>query len=250
MPRLTARMSDFVPNQPWGQMWNLISIIFPLGTVLNATAIAAGGFLGLRLYSKMPKRAQFALFCLSGAMATAFAALMLGKAVSLAPILLCLLAGGLCGYGLRLDALAGRMESLLFGSSDKEGLINGLITASTVFCVGPMVIVGPLAEGISGDRSILLYKSVMEGLGSISLAAMYGPGVLFSAIPVYLIQATFTAFAADLQFAFPSTLVAQLTATGGGILLVNIISVLLKRAVKPVNMLPSLFFIALLGHWF
>jgi hypothetical protein len=121
-----------------------------------------------------------------------------------------------------------------------------LVTASLIFCIGAMAIIGSFDEAIRGDRTLLYTKSVLDAFASIALAASYGLGVLFSFVAVLIYQGTLTIFAGFLQHWFSPEVIAQLTGTGGVLIIGIGINLLDLKAIKLANLLPALVFIVVL----
>ena len=117
---------------------------------------------------------------------------------------------------------------------------KGFIYASLVFAVGSMAIVGSVADGVRGDHSILVTKSMMDGIISIPFAAGMGPGVLGSAVTILVYQGSLTLLARELQSFFSPEVITELTAVGG-VLVVGIgINILGLQKIKVANFLPAL----------
>ena len=123
---------------------------------------------------------------------------------------------------------------------------EGFLTSSLLFCTGSMAILGAVEEGLGGEPTVLLAKSVLDGCASVVLAASFGVGVIFSAIPLLLYQGGITVFARSLQYVFTDTITTELTATGGVLLVGLGISILEIKKMKIVNMLPSLVIVVIL----
>ncbi|MCD6285606.1 MAG: DUF554 domain-containing protein, partial [Anaerolineae bacterium] len=163
-----------------------------------------------------------------------------------------LILGGILGEVLKLDM---RVEA--FGDALKsrikiknERFTEGLVTAFLIFCVGSMTFVGALNEGLSGDRTLIFTKSILDGFTSIVLASVYGVGVLFSALPLFIVQAGLTLLASQFQMLFPEALIVQLTAVGGVLILGIGLGLLEIKQIKTVNLLPSLLVVTLLTFVF
>ena len=121
-----------------------------------------------------------------------------------------------------------------------EKFTEGLVTASLLYCVGSMVIVGAIEEGISGNRELLMVKSTLDGVSSIAFAASYGIGVMFSIFPMLLIQGGLTILARQIKSFFTASIIAQLTAVGGLLILGIGIELLNIGDINIENLLPSL----------
>jgi hypothetical protein len=117
---------------------------------------------------------------------------------------------------------------------------EGFVTATLIYCVGPMAILGPIQEGLTGDNSILLAKSMLDGVASIALASALGIGVAFSSLSVLLYQGFFSLLALQISSLMNEAMIHEFTATGG-LLIVGIgINLLELRKLKVGNMLPAL----------
>lgn len=159
-----------------------------------------------------------------------------------------ILIGGILGelfhLETRINNLSDRLKTRL--GSKETGFTEGLVTAFLIFCIGSMTIVGALNEGLTGDRSLLLTKSVLDGFTSIALASTFGIGVLFSIVPMLFFQGVLTVFAGLFSSFFSETLMNQLTATGGVLILGIGFNLLEIKQIKVVNLLPSLLVICIL----
>ncbi|HYD35156.1 MAG TPA: DUF554 domain-containing protein [Vitreimonas sp.] len=220
----------------------------PIGTFINIVAVVIGGVVGLLLNKNFPQKIQQIVFQGIG-----LCTLLIGMQMALQvkdPLILIfsILIGGILGEITRLEDRIENLSNMLkkrVGSQD-EGFTQGLVTAFLIFCIGSMTIVGALNEGISGDRSLLLTKSVLDGFTSIALASTYGIGVLFSVIPMLIFQGGLTVFASQFSDLFSQSLLLQLTATGGILILGIGINLLEIKKIKVVNLLPSLLVAVLL----
>jgi uncharacterized membrane protein YqgA involved in biofilm formation len=124
--------------------------------------------------------------------------------------------------------------------SERERFIEGFVTASLVFCVGPLTIIGSLQDGLDHGFSQLALKSVLDGFTSIAFAASLGWGVAAAAISVLVIQGSLTAIAAGLGGLLPAASIAAITATGGLLLAGIALRLLRLRALPVADLLPAL----------
>jgi hypothetical protein len=153
-----------------------------------------------------------------------------------------LILGGIIGVGIGLE------ESLLaFGDWLKasfqlgdERFTEGLVTAFLLFCIGSMTIVGAIEEGLHGKRELLLIKSTLDGITSIAFASTYGIGVLFSIIPMLIIQGGTTLLAAQAQRFITENVIGILNAIGGVLIIGIGINLLNLGKVNVTNLLPAL----------
>lgn len=217
-------------------------MVLPTGSLVNAAAIIAGSLVGMALHGRFPDRFRLIVFQGLG-----LCVLLIGAKMALTvtnPLLLIfsILLGGLAGEMLRLDRgferLGERAKTLL--RSRNPDFTEGLITASLIFCIGAMAIVGSFDEGIRGDATVLYTKSILDGFASVALASTFGSGVLFSFVPVLLYQGGLTIFAGMFQQHFTPIVISQLTATGGLLILGIGLTLLDIKRVNLSNLLPSL----------
>lgn len=217
-------------------------MVVPIGSLVNSAAIIAGSLAGMALHGRFPERFRHIVFQGLG-----LCVLLIGVQMALTvknPLLLIfsILLGGLAGELIRLDAAFERVgecakRALRSGNPD---FTEGLISASLIFCIGAMAIVGSFDEGIRGDATVLYTKSILDGFASVALASTYGSGVLFAFVPVLLYQGGLTIFAGLFQQHFTPLVISQLTATGG-LLIVGIGLTLLDiKRINLSNLLPSL----------
>lgn len=237
---------------------------FPgLGTVINVAAVLLGASLGMVAGHRFPQRTRSVVTdCLglvtllvAGLSAVSVADSTLATAVGPgAPVLIVLgslLVGGIVGSLLRieerLEGAAGTIQSWVArrtGGTDtaaaRERFVEGWLTASLLFCVGPLTILGSLSDGLGRGIEQLTLKSVLDGFAAMAFASSFGVGVLMSAVSVAVVQGLLTLVGVLLGAVLPGAHIAALTATGG-LLLVGIGLRLLRLRDVPVgDMLPAL----------
>jgi len=216
----------------------------PIGTLINMVTIIVGSFIGLALQQTFPPNIKTIIF-----QAIGLATLLIGIQMSLKLsdgylliLIFSMVIGGIIGELLHLDtqiqAFGAWLKSTL--NIGDEKFTEGLITASLLYCIGSMVIVGAIEEGISGNRELLMVKSTLDGVSSIAFASSYGIGVLFSIFPMLLIQGGMTILASQAKSFFTQTIIAQLTAVGGLLILGIGIKLLNLGDINIENLLPSL----------
>jgi uncharacterized protein len=226
--------------------------MIPIGSIVNAAAIIGGSLIGVMLHSRFPERIRQIVFQGLGLSTMVLGIQMALKVQDILILIFSILLGGIIGELLRLDTLFERLAIKLkkmTGSTD-AGFIDGIITASLIFCIGAMAIIGSFEEGLHGNPTIIYTKSILDGFASIALASTYGIGVLFSFIPVLLYQGSLTIFANSFQEWFSPMMIAQLTATGG-VLIIGISLILLDvKKINLSNLLPSLGIVIILTAYF
>jgi len=223
------------------------------GTIINVFTVLAGGMVGILARKAIAERYQKIILSGLGLFTVAIAFdLFLDGDQSLV-ILGSVLLGSLLGEWLqienRLTHLGERIEAWYTRRNGAAGdtFVRGFVTASLLFCIGPMAILGSIQDGLSGDFQLLLIKAVMDGFAAMALTTSLGAGVLFSALTVLLYQGGISLLAAQLQSVLTGAMINELNAVGGILLMGLAISTLLEiKPVKVGNMLPALLLAPLL----
>jgi hypothetical protein len=214
----------------------------PIGTLVNVLTVVMGSTIGLLLRKNFPKNIQAIIFECVGLATLVLGMQMALKVENFLILIFSLIIGGILGELMHLQTGMERLGDILKSKIKAKDarFTEGLITAFLIFCVGSMTIMGALNEGLSGDRELLLIKSILDGFTSIALASVYGLGVLFSIVPLFILQAGLTLLAVPLQGLLSAMIINQLTAVGGTLILGIGLSLLELKRVKTVNMLPGL----------
>jgi uncharacterized membrane protein YqgA involved in biofilm formation len=226
--------------------------MFLSGTLLNVATVLIGATIGLLAGARVPPRMQESLTTGLGfftfVIATFMALTMFTSADLLAgdelAVLGGLLGGVVVGELLRLhdglEALGGWFQRRLARDEEGSRIAEGFITASLVFCVGPLTIIGSLENGLSGDITLLATKSLLDGVASIAFAAALGAGVFLSALTVLVVQGGIAGGAFLLRDVMDAATVAAITSAGGLILLGVALRLLDLKPVRVANFLPAL----------
>jgi uncharacterized membrane protein YqgA involved in biofilm formation len=158
-----------------------------------------------------------------------------------------LVLGGIIGewidIELRLQHLGQWLECKFAKKGQGAGFTKAFVTTSLIYCVGAMAIMGSLESGLNGNHNILFAKSMLDGITALLFASTMGIGVLVSALPVFLYQGAITMAAGLLQGVLSSQVIAEMSATGG-LLIVGIgINILELKEIKVGNLLPAIFIV-------
>lgn len=220
----------------------------PIGTFINITAVIIGSLIGLLLGSRFPEKIKIIAFQGLGLISLLIGMQMALKVENPLTLIFSILMGAIIGELINLEKIFDNAGEFLKQKvkSKNTRFTEGLVTAFIIFCIGSMTFVGSINEGISGDKTLLLTKSMLDGFTSIALASTFGIGVMFSVIPMLILQGGLTIFAGMFQPFFTPSLINQLTATGGILILGIGINLLEIKKIKVINMLPSLLVIILL----
>ncbi|HEY8424833.1 MAG TPA: DUF554 domain-containing protein [Limnochordales bacterium] len=224
-----------------------------VGTLVNAAAIVAGSTLGMVLRRRAASAATDTVMQGLGLVTLLVGGQMAYEAISTrqpaAPLLSVLVGMALGAYlgerwaiERRLSRLGERARELVerrFGRQDGE-FVRAFVASSLLFAVGPMAVVGSLADGISGDARILLTKSAMDGIASVALASAMGPGVFLSAGTVLVYQGSLTLAGAVLGRAFDPLTMSAIDAAGGLLILAIGLNMVGATRLPIGNLLPAL----------
>jgi hypothetical protein len=217
------------------------------GTFVNVGAILLGTLVGTLIGSRLPTGLQERVMSGLG-LVTAVLGIDLALAwrdtnvlYVMGAILLGAVVGELLQIERRLDAFGDRLQRR-FAGGDGSTISEAFVTASLLYCIGPLAVVGAIQDGLTGDWSALATKSLLDGFASVALAAALGWGVALSAVAVLVIQGGFSLGAGLFDDVLRGEVLAALVATGG-LLLVGIgLKLLAIRDLKVGNFLPALLF--------
>ncbi len=228
--------------------------MFLSGTLLNIAAVLLGTSIGLLAGARVPRRMQESLTTGAGLFVVVLgtsmglriftdpAALPGHDLAVLAALLLGVAAGELLHLHDGLEWLGGWFQRRLArgGEERPSRIAEGFITASLVYCVGPLTILGSLQNGLTGDTTLLATKSLLDGVTSIAFAAALGPGVFLSAITILVVQGGISGGAFLLSDVMDPSTILAISAAGGMILLGVALRLLDLKAVRVANFLPAL----------
>ncbi len=240
-------------------MWSVFS-----GTIVNVATVAAGSLLGISVAKSLPERYRsivlqaLGLFTLTLGMDAAvleFSSTVeqfapvgdAGKTYGarLAMVMISsLIVGVVIGTALKLHE---RVEALgvwihnRFSQEDGHRFAEGFLTASVLFCVGPLTLVGCLENGAHGDPSLLYIKSLLDAFASLALASALGWGVFASVLTVAGVQGGLSLLAWRVADPLPDISIALMSAVGGVILLATGLMMLDIKKIPVANMLPGIF---------
>jgi uncharacterized protein len=214
-----------------------------LGTVINTGAIIAGSIVGVSIGSRLPENMRNTVLDGLGLVTVLVGLQMAMETKNILIVLGAILSGGMIGELLRIsdgiEKLGALLESLL-SKRENHTFGPGFVTASLVFCVGPMAILGSIQDGLTGDYSLLTVKSMLDGFASIAFSASLGWGVAFSAVSILLYQGAITLFAGFLSQVLTEAMITEMTATGGLIIVGIALKLLNLKEIRLANLLPAL----------
>ncbi|MBN1669075.1 MAG: DUF554 domain-containing protein [Anaerolineales bacterium] len=226
------------------------------GTILNTITVLIGGTLGLVFGARLPERVRQTVIAGLGIFTLAIGIQMFLQTQQPLIVLGSMLLGGILGEWWQIERglshLGGFLEqrfTMKQRASEKHAgqlarsdpFVRGFLTASLVFCVGPMTILGSIQDGLSGDYQLLAIKAVLDGFASLAFASSLGVGVLFSSLTVLVFQGSLSLVAMLAGAFINEAMMDEMTAVGGLLLVAIAISSLLE--IKPIrsgNFLPAL----------
>jgi uncharacterized membrane protein YqgA involved in biofilm formation len=218
-----------------------------IGTLINFAAIIAGSALGILFGSRLSENLKKTVIAGMGLFTSAVGLQMFLKTENALIVLGALILGAILGewWGLeeKLASLGTWLENGFSGSSGgtSSNFVRGFLTASVLFCTGPMGVLGSISDGLRGDYLTLSIKSVLDGITSIAFASTLGIGVAFSALPVLVYQGLISLLAAQLNSIMNTSMMNEMTATGGVLLIgIGISSLLEIKKIRVGNFLPAL----------
>lgn len=220
------------------------------GTIINVITVVIGGTLGTFLGSRLPNKMRETVMNGLGLMTLVIGAQMAMSSHNVLIVIGSILLGGIIGewIGIQafLDAIGKRLEDRFARGGETGKFTRGFVTASLIFCIGPMTILGSIQDGLVGDYNLLAIKSMLDGFASLAFSSTLGIGVAFAALTVFIAQGSVSIAAMLLGSALGSVTrdtpwVVEMTATGG-VLVMGIGLVLLElKQVRVGNLLPAIF---------
>lgn len=224
-----------------------------VGTFLNGLFIVIGALFG-RLFKNIPEPMKQTVLTIIG-LAVAVLGIQMGfESSNFIIIIVSLVIGAIIGEWLDLDGKFNRfgqwVESL-FGKSGQQGSIaEGFVTATLIFAIGSMAIIGALDSGLRNDHNVLITKGIIDGFTSIILASTLGIGVLLSAIPVFLYQGIIALLAGVISTYIPQEaldlFIKEMTATGGVMILAIGLNIAGLTKIRVANLLPGIVMVGVL----
>lgn len=225
-----------------------------LGTIINVIAILAGSSLGILIKGGMQEKLQNILVQACG-LATLFIGIsgtlqnMLivteeGIQTQGTLLLICsLVIGGFVGELIDIEARLDRVGETIKGmvkSQNDSRFVDGFVTASLVICIGAMAVVGSIQDGLTGDYSMLLSKSILDFIITIVFASTMGIGVMFSAVALGIYQGSITLLAVFIASYMTDSMIASLSLVGSALIFGVGVNLIWDKKIKVGNMLPAL----------
>lgn len=222
------------------------------GTIVNAAAIIGGGLIGFKLKGIREEIGKTVLQGLG--LAVSLLGITMGmKSDQFLIMIFSLVLGGILGELINIEGAlnrAGKTIEARFAKNGEGKIAVAFVTATLVYCVGSMAILGSLESGLHNNHTILFTKAMLDGFSAIVFASTLGIGVIFSAIPVFIYQGAIALASTYISSVIPAEMLGQIineiTATGGILILAIGLNILEITKIRIANLLPAIFIAALL----
>jgi hypothetical protein len=220
------------------------------GTLVNTVTVIVGSGLGLWVGHRLPENIKRIVLHAMGLVTILLGIQMALKTESALILIGSLVLGGITGELLKIEeALESVGEYLKKRVKSESGnFVLGFVSASLLFCVGPMTVVGSLEDGLFGKADLLYIKSVLDGFASLVLSSGLGIGVFFSFLTVLIFQGSLTLLGNQLEFILREDIITEMSAAGG-LLIVGIgLQLLDIKKIRVANLLPTLVYAVILAY--
>lgn len=215
-----------------------------LGTIINTLTVLGGGMLGLIIGDKIPDRIRVIIVQVIGLTTLAIGLRDVIDTANIVFPLVGMVLGGIVGELLRIeDRLAGIGEFLrrkFSKNSSNSTFVNGFVTASLLFCVGPLTILGAIEDASGKTPQLYIIKGTLDGFMTIIFAALYGVGAIFSAVSVFVVQGSLTVFGTSLDALLTDRMRLELFSAGGLAVIAIGINLLEIKKIRLGSLLPGL----------
>lgn len=214
-----------------------------IGTIINSFAIILGSLIGIFINKGI--KDEYKKTIMDGLGLTVIIIGLVGaiKTENTILVIISMVLGSIIGEAIgietKLDNLGNSLETKV--GRDNSNFSKGFVTASLIYCVGAMAIVGALESGLMGNYDTLFAKSIIDGISSIIFASTLGIGVAFSAISVLVYQGMITLLAIYLKDFLTPEVILEMSAVGGILIMAIGINILELKKIKIGNMLPAIF---------
>ena len=215
-----------------------------LGTIINTVTVIAGGGLGLIIGNKIPDRVRVIIVQVIGMTTLTIGLRDVLNTENIVFPLVGMVLGGIIGELLRIeDRLAGIGEFLrrrFTKSSSESTFVNGFVTATLLYCVGPLTILGAIEDASGRTPQLYIIKGTLDGFMTIIFTALYGVGAIFSAVSVFVVQGTLTIFGTSIDSLLTDRMRLELFSAGGLAVIAIGINLLEIKKIRLGSLLPGL----------
>ena len=214
-----------------------------LGTIVNTLSIIVGSLIGLSFRGRIPEKYSQTIMHGIGLAVVLIGLKTAFNTDAIMIVIISFVIGSLIGEFFRIEDRLDRMGDRIGKrfSKGSDGLSKGFVSASLLYCVGAMAIIGSMESGLTGNHQTLFAKSILDGIGSVLFASTLGVGVIFSAVSVFMYQGFITITASSIKIYLIPEVVAQMSSVGGLLIVAIGIDLLDIKRIKVGNMLPAVF---------
>ncbi|MBQ7867730.1 MAG: DUF554 domain-containing protein [Clostridia bacterium] len=216
-----------------------------IGTLINCAAIILGSAFGLLLRRGM--KDSIAKTVMQG---VGMSVILIGVTGAIETsntllVILSMVIGGVVGAWINIDEKMNQLgawaqKKLTRSDDESDTFAKGFVTASLVYCVGAMAVVGALDSGIRGDHSTLIAKAALDGITAIIFSSSLGIGVMLSAVPVLIYQGAIALLGNAIAPLLSDVVVQEMSAVGGLLIMGIGVNMLLEKDIKVANLLPAI----------
>ena len=215
-----------------------------LGTLINTATVLVGGTVGIAMGNKIPDRVRTIVVQVIGMLTIGLGLSDLLKTHNMVFPLLGMVFGAVIGEVLqiedRLEGIGEIIRKRFAKRQDPGPFISGFVTASLLFCIGPLTILGAIQDASGATPQLYIIKGTLDGFMSVIFGAIHGVGVLFSAVSVFIVQATLTLFGTSLDSLLNDRMRVELFATGGLAVMAIGLNLLEIKKIRLGSLLPGL----------
>lgn len=225
-----------------------------LGTLINAVLIVVGTFIGRALRNIPEKMKETVMYAIG--LAVVVLGLQMGfESQNFIVVIISLVLGAVIGEWMNLDSKLNDfghwLEDVMGAKKESKGSIaQGFVTATLIFVIGAMGIIGALESGLSNEHGVLISKGLIDGFTSIILASTLGIGVMLAAIPVFVYQGLIALFATQISLIIPDAaldmFITEMTATGGVMIVAIGLNMIGLTKIRVANLLPGVLVVGLI----
>ena len=215
-----------------------------LGTLINTMTVLVGGGIGLLVGDRIPERIRVLVVQVIGLVTLALGLSDVIKTHNMVFPLLGMVLGGIIGEMIRVEDRLVQVGEVLrrkFASNSTDNrFVNGFVTASLLFCVGPLTILGAIEDASGKTPQLYITKGSLDGFMTVIFAALYGVGAIFSAVSVFVVQGTLTLFGTRLDLLLDDRMRTELFAAGGLAVMAIGLNLLEIKKIRLGSLLPGL----------
>lgn len=223
------------------------------GSIVNALLIILGAIIG-RFLHNIPERMKETVMYGIGLAVSVIGIQMTFESTQILIVIISIVVGAVFGEWIDLDEKVNRLgrwiESKMPSKKEGPGIAQGFVTATLIFVVGSMAIIGAIDSGLRNDHDVLVMKGIIDGFTSIILSSTLGVGVAIAAVPVFLYQGIITLFSTQISKYVPDELlnffISEMTATGGLMIFAIGLNLIGITKIRVANLIPGIAVVAII----